>query len=73
MTKLTKEQVNKKYHTIGEIFRLGLLKNHTGKPYKHKATISRIVSRAKFEVRNTAWGTAKMVSEKEINRLNRHS
>ena len=34
--------MNKNY-SLGQIYRLGLLKNHEGKPYRHKATISRIV------------------------------
>lgn len=33
-----------KTYTLGEIARLGLLKNHQGEPYRHKATISKIVA-----------------------------
>ena len=59
-----------KYFTIGELFRLGLLKNHKGEPYKDKATVSRIVGRLKFKLRNTPWGQAKTISEKDINTWN---
>lgn len=59
-----------KYYTIGEIFRLGLLKNFDGEPYKHKASISRYVSRMNWRTRKTRWGDAKEVSEKEIGRFN---
>ena len=59
-----------KHYTIGEIFRLGLLKNFDGEPYKHKATISRYVNGMKYRIRKTRWGDAKEVSEKEIKKFN---
>lgn len=55
-----------KRYTIGQIHRLGLLKNHEGKPYKHKATISRIVSHMPSKIVQTPWGPSKTVSEKDI-------
>jgi len=60
-----------KYYTIGEIYRLGLLKNFDGKPYKHKATISRYVNQMNFRIKKTRWGEAKEVSEKEIRKFNK--
>ena len=60
-----------KKYTIGEVFRLGLLKNWKGEPYKDKASISRIVSKMKFETKKTAWGMARVVSEKEIHKMNK--
>lgn len=59
-----------KYYTIGEVFRLGLLKNFDGTPYKHKATISRIVSKMKLTEKKTAFGIAKTISEDQIKELN---
>lgn len=59
-----------KYYTIGQIFRLGLLKNHKGDAYTAKGTISKIVSRMKFKEVKTAFGPSKMVSDKEIKRHN---
>lgn len=62
--------MKQKYYSIGEVFRLGLLKNHEGQPYKHKATISKVVSSLKFRQRKTAWGPSKEVSMAEIERYN---
>ena len=62
----------KKEYSIGLIFRLGLLKNHKGEPYKDKATVSRIVSKLKHKEIRSPFGMAKVVSEKEIERWNKH-
>lgn len=59
-----------KTYTIGEIFRLGLLKNHEGKPYAHKSTVSKIVNKLSPEDKNTAFGNAKVLSEAQIHRYN---
>jgi hypothetical protein len=59
-----------KFYTIGEIFRLELLKNHEGQPYKDKATISRIVNLMHYKLKKTPFGPAKVVSEKEIKKHN---
>lgn len=58
-------------YTIGQIYRLGLLKNHFGKPYGDKATISRIVNLMDYKEIDTPFGKAKLVSIKEINKHNR--
>ena len=60
-----------KYYTIGEIFRLGLLKNHKGEPYKHKATVSTVVRGMKVVRKKTAFGLGKFVPESEIKRHNK--
>ena len=60
-----------KYHTIGEIFRLGLLKNYKGEPYRSKAEVSRVVRLLDFKIQHTPWGEAKVVSEKEIEKHNK--
>lgn len=57
-----------KTFTIGEIVRLGLLKNHKGEPYKNKITVSRLVSKAKKV--KTPFGMGYAVSEQEIAKLN---
>ena len=59
-----------KHYTIGEILRLGLLKNHKGEPYRHKATVSRIVSHMKRTKVETAWGPGWSVPQSEITSYN---
>lgn len=61
-----------KIYTIGEIYRLGLLKNFDGEPYKHKATVSKIVKSLPYREVKTRWGISKMLSEKYIKEYNRH-
>ena len=63
------ERMNKTF-TTGEIFRLGLLKNHTGKPYQHKATVARIVQRLAPAKVQTPWGMGYAITQKEIDRFN---
>ena len=62
----------KKEYSLGEIYRLGLMKNHSGEPYKHKATLSVIVRRLKHRKVKTAYGAGVLVSLKEIERFNSH-
>ena len=62
----------KKEYSIGLIFRLGLLKNHKGKPYSSKTAVSAVVSRLKHKEIKSPYGMAKVVSEKEIERWNKH-
>jgi len=66
--------MSNKYFTIGEIFRLGLLKNADGKPYAHKATVSTVIAKSglAFEMK-TRWGMAKALSMKEIKRINKRT
>lgn len=60
-----------KKYTIGEIFRLGLLKNHKGESYKHKATISRIVNQSNYKEVKTPFGYGKVLTDKDIKELNK--
>ena len=55
-----------KQYTIGELFRLGVFKNKRGKPYKHKATISRIVNSLDHTEIDTKWGSAKAISQEVL-------
>lgn len=55
-----------RFFTIGEIFRLKLLKNYKGEPYKDKAAVSRVVNKLQYKVKKTAWGQAKCISEEQI-------
>lgn len=55
-------------YTIGEIVRLGLLKNHKGEPYKHKATVLRLLRSSARK--KTPWGVGYAVTEAEIKALN---
>ena len=63
----------KKLYTIGEIFRLGLLKDWDGKPYKNKVTVARKVKSAKFKIVQTRYGPSKQISLKDIKKLNNKS
>jgi hypothetical protein len=59
-----------KTYTLGEIFRLGLLKNHKGEPYRQKATLSRIVDRMGLEKVQTPFGLGYSVPESRIKEHN---
>ena len=58
----------KKTFTLGEIVRLGLVKNHKGEPYKNKITISRLVQSSRRT--STPFGNGYAVTEDEIKKLN---
>lgn len=60
----------KETYTLGQIIRLGLLKNHMGKPYKHKATILPIILRLPHTKIKTIWGVGYAVSKEEIDKFN---
>jgi len=59
-----------KTYTIGEITRLGLLKNHKGEPYRHKASVLKIVLALQHSKARTPWGIGYEVSEAEIQKHN---
>ena len=59
------------YYTIGEIFRLGLLKNSFGDAYKHKGAVSKALSGVEYKEARTPWGMAKTYSEAQIEELNK--
>jgi len=60
-----------KLYTIGEIFRQGLLKNHKGEPYAHKASVSKALSKCEYEISHTPFGESKCFTEEKINELNK--
>lgn len=60
-----------KLYTIGEIYRLGLLKNHKGEPYKDKSTVAKIVATLGFVTKKTPWGTAKCLTKDQIELYNK--
>lgn len=59
-----------KTYTLGQIARSGLLKNHKGEPYKHKATILRILRDARVKRAKTPWGMGYAVTAAQIEQLN---
>jgi hypothetical protein len=59
------------YFTVGEIFRLKLLKNHEGKPYGDKSTVSRIAHNLNGERKMTPWGMGWSIPGSEITRWNK--
>jgi hypothetical protein len=60
----------KKTYTIGEIFRLGLLKNHKGEPYSSKATVSKELRGLPYTIGQTPHGLSKRYSEESIKKQN---
>lgn len=56
---------------MGEIFKLGLLKNNKGEPYKHKASLLKIILSMPHGKKKTPWGVGYIVSEKEIKKFNK--
>lgn len=64
--------MKEKIYTLGEILRLGLLKNHKGEPYKTKSYLQHVISKIPHEKVQTVWGTGYAVSESEIEKFNSH-
>lgn len=58
-------------YTIGDILRKGLLKNHKGEAYKHKATVLKIVQLLKHEKIKTPFGVGYAVPQSEIDKHNK--
>ncbi len=58
-------------YSIGEIFRLGLLKNHKGEPYSAKATVSKELRGQPYTIEQTPFGLSKKYSEDTITTLNK--
>jgi hypothetical protein len=63
--------MQEKLYSIGEIYRLGLLKSHTGEPYKDIGNISKIAKQLGTTKKKTAWGNAKCLTIKQINAYNK--
>lgn len=59
-----------KYYTGGEIYRLGLIKNRDGKPYKHRSSLLNLLRRLDYVERPTKHGLAKCLSEEAIKKYN---
>jgi len=59
-----------KYYTIGQIHKLGLLKNFEGEPLKHKASVANVVNRLDYKTIMTKWGEGKALSDKQIDDYN---
>lgn len=59
-----------KEYTIGEIYRLQLLKTACGRPYKDKASVSNVLRNYPHTVKNTAYGPAKMYTQTTIDKVN---
>lgn len=57
-------------YTTGQIFRLGLLKNRFGKPYKHKSTVSKVVQELGSTAKENIHGLAKCLTEGQIKDYN---
>ncbi|UOF78926.1 hypothetical protein [Caudoviricetes sp.] len=58
-------------YTIGEIYRLQLLKTATGQPYKDKASVSNVLRGQPHTVKQTPHGPAKMYTKETIQKLNK--
>lgn len=58
-------------YTIGEIYRLGLLKNNKGEAYKSAAAVSVATRTLECRMEHTAYGLARMISKSEIERYNK--
>ena len=59
-----------KLHTIGEIHKLGLLKNYEGEPLKHKASVANVVKQLDYKVVMTKWGEGKGLTQEQIDAYN---
>lgn len=58
--------------TIGEIYRLHLLLDENGRPYAHKANVSRRIKASGLAVtRPTKWGLAQTVTRRQIDAMNK--
>ena len=59
-----------KYFTIGEIYRLGLLKTAEGEPYRTKTSVLKLVNKQKYHDKLTKYGMGKALTDKQIKELN---
>ncbi len=58
------------FYSIGQILRDRSLLNHKGEPYKHKATISKVLRGEKYTIDYTPFGESKLYSKEIIDSLN---
>lgn len=54
--------------TLGEVMKLGLLKNHKGEPYKHKQTVQKLLKGVKRV--KTPFGKGYAIEQADVDRLN---
>lgn len=63
--------MEEKYYTIGEIFRLGLIKSQrTGGAFKHRPNLTVALREISFKEVQTPHGRAKVLSESQIAEFN---
>ncbi len=60
-----------KLYTLGEIYRLKLLKNHEGKPYSSKGALSHVFQMLPYKTKKTPWGDAKCLTQAQIDAFNK--
>jgi hypothetical protein len=72
MKKLTVKSQDRevKFYTIGQIFRLGLLKNNKGEAYKDKASVSNVLKTYEATEKKTPFGMSRMFPDTLIAKLN---
>lgn len=58
------------FRSIGEILREKVLVNHKGEPYKHKATVSKLLANKPHKVIKSPFGDSKIFSQEVIDELN---
>ena len=60
-------------YSIGEIYRLGLVKNRGGEAYKHRASVANHLRRkgVRFTVKETPAGKAKLFDIKDLREVAR--
>jgi hypothetical protein len=59
-------------YTIGQIYKLGLLKTRDGQPYKDKSTVSITLRRLEvpFKMKKTLHGMSKTYTQEQLEELN---
>lgn len=61
-----------KTYTIGQVARLGLLKNHKGKPYSQKQTVLKVLhANCALKRIHTPFGMGYAVTQAQIAKLNK--
>ena len=58
-------------YSIGEIYRLGIIKNRGGEPYKHRESVAKYLKRkgTRFETLDTPAGRAKLFDIKDLRQV----
>ena len=58
--------------TIGQIYKLCLLKNSKGEPWKSRTTVMRIVNKLDYVTIKASYGTSKCLTKEQIEEHNKH-